>query len=167
MAPLHSRIWQEYTLSSGIILNNLDLSVPRLIHNINLSTWSPKPDGDGKYRYWGLNPVSDPKRNRFTRDKIASQAKRVFDCKDFYPSPHVNPELQLSQRIADRKIALLKSTKTQRKPMYRKLFLLRVQLDDLSTPVYRDVYVSGGTALRTLADKILQPTMGWDRSYHR
>ena len=171
MAPMHRILWQEYALPNGVIVSNLDLHVPRYVYDVNFSsssgTWSPKPDGDGKYRYWGVDPVRNPKRDRFSWDRVTLQSYRTFTCRDLYPPPKVCPELQLCRLLADRKSAKLKSTKADRKHIYKKMFLLRIQLDDVTPVVYRDVYVSAGTALRTFADKILHPTMGWDRSYHR
>ena len=45
-------------------------------------------------------------------------------------------------------------------------YTLRITLDVVEPPVYRDVICSGGIKLRTLSEKVIGPCMGWSTSYH-
>ena len=76
------------------------------------------------------------------------------------------PESLLLEELAKRKLKSIKKEAPKRSAFYNKCFTIRVQLDGVNPPVFREFRVSGGMNLRAFADKVIAPVMGWQRSYH-
>ena len=163
-----------------VYINSLDISWPRYVWGVNIKPWSghyalelqtwsdwiPKPDGDKKYRYWGFEGL-ESKAAYFSADRILAIGNRTQKVQGFYGSETGGiPEEQLASKVAKIRETALKKRKKSRKAIYEKIFIIRVQLDGIEPPVYRDIRVSGKLSLRTMSDKIIQPALGWSRSYH-
>lgn len=132
-------------------------------------------------RYWGLES-SDP-IERFSLESTGRRMRRA-------QVPYSNigpPEKQIASKLVEAKTKLimvphhhhdyyfitititnitLKANKESRRGLYGKSFKIRISLDGVNPPVYRDIICSGGIKLRTFAEKVIGPVFGWSLYVH-
>lgn len=85
------------------------------------------------------------------------------------------PEVQFVRALMLKKDAALEAARPAAEPLYRRDFVLDIDLAARDTPaphyqlkprLWRRVRMSGGMPLTSLADKVVAPVMGWVRNYH-
>jgi len=128
------------------------------------STFCPHPDTDGATRYWGL--LARNPRKRWTEKYLAQQVNRHFNLADLPYGQRGGPEQQFGRILAEKKLGSIKDNRPYASRLDNTLYTLLIELDRVTPRVYRKFTVSGGIKLRTLIDKVLEPVMGWSRSYH-
>jgi len=154
-------------LSNGVIIMFSDTDyLPFVTKNIH--TFIPKPDTDGCVRYWGVMPQHPDLR--WTTPCLAVLLNRRIDFPkygyDASPKTPGSPEEQFVKMLIKKKMREIKEARNMSSRFDSMLYTIRISLDNVNPPVYRIFTVTGGIRLHTLMDKILQPVMGWKRSYH-
>ena len=117
-------------------------------------------DTDGKCRYWGLEK-RDP-IDRFSLESVGWGASRAQVPYGDYGTP----EKQIVSKLVSWKSKVIKANKDNRRGIYNQSFTLRISLDGVEPPVFRDIKCSAGVKLRTLSEKIIGPAMGWSLGVH-
>ena len=160
---------------NGVHINVRDIEFPRYVFDTNLTdepydlgitvipVFTPKPDPDGNVRYWGLQPMSQ--KDRFSVQNAGQVNARAMKFQQIYGTKGL-PEQQLIEQLVKRRLKAIKANKSAREPYYKYSYEVRIQLNGVYPEVFRDFKVSGSMALRTFADKVVIPVMGWQRSYH-
>ena len=151
-----------------VIISVYDIDYPQYVVDTNLNesqvaAYVPKPDPDGLVRYWGLMPAAE--KVRFGRENVLAILNRESYYEKIYQYVGF-PEHELITKLAERRLDSIKANKSAREPYYKYSYEVRIQLNGVYPEVFREVKVSGSMALRTFADKVILPAMGWERSYH-
>ena len=161
---------------NGVQVNLYDIDYPRYVFDTNITdspfayaqfmvpVFTPKPDPDGNVRYWGLQPMTP--KDRYSLDNTLKLHSRPPLGDTGYGNAKQLPERQLIEKLVDRRLKAIKANKAAREPYYKYSYEVRIQLNGVYPEVFREVKVSGSMALRTFADKVILPAMGWRRSYH-
>jgi hypothetical protein len=100
---------------NDVYINSLDISWPRYLWSVNLKPWSghyilelqtwpdwiSKPDGDGKYRYWGFEGL-ESKAAYFFEDRLLAMGNRLQKIHSIYGTETGGfPEEQLASKVAN------------------------------------------------------------------
>jgi hypothetical protein len=155
-------------LRNGVKRAAQDIGLARWVMDEDPRTFKARPDTDGRTRCWGVDPCDA--RVRHMGKRLHAITGRRNRRTEFSLGTIGAPETQFCQMLADRRLAALRAARSRNgskdNDVFHRVLSLRVQLRGVSPPVYRDIDIMAGTALRSFVATVLVPCFGLVGKYH-